>query len=187
MSQTKIYVFRADGFAEKYGETSNAYRGGWMIWTSLEKKYLPSMPKPYPDWKDQYWSRFLYACISEKDKDVTKDVWKLVEDDSPMTENEKLILASTFDWAVTKREDIPKLITEYRKCEIKNTTLGEQADIFAKILADSACNDVIAIAVTQTSVVDGWDEIGERDPCNAEETKPYNILTEDKHFYLFED
>lgn len=189
MARTEVYVFRTDGFAEKYGEVLNAWRGGWAVWISLEKKYLPSMPKPYADMRDGYFSRFFYATIDDKYTDVTKEVWRLANSDSPLTENERTVMISTFDWTVVKREHIPKLISAYRNFDVAATTLKEQADILSQILADSKCNDVIAVAFTQTTIVDGWDEIGDGwdEIGELDSRKPYNILTGDRHFWLFED
>ena len=187
MSRTEVYVFREDGFAELYGEVVNAHRGAWMVWTLLEKKYLPSMPKPSRDMPDRYYSRFFYSCMDDRGRTKLKEVWRLANADSPLTDNERMVLISTYDWAITKREDVPKLIADYRNFNVGETSLSEQADVLVKMLDDPKYNDVIAVAFNQTSVNTALWEMGEDDPARPCEQLPYNILNEDKHFYVFED
>jgi len=186
MSRTEIYIFRKEGYAEYYADVINGSRGALKIWLMLEKQYLPSLSHPGCIKPHEYYSRFAYNPKEEDSKLKRKEVWDLVREDSPLTENQRIVLKSTFDWAVCKIEDIPKLIKEYRKFD-GYTSLPEQAMILQKILDDPECKDVIAVAITQTSIIDGWDEIGDPDPVNPEERLPYNILTGNKHFYLFND
>lgn len=189
MSSTEIYVFRKDGYAEKYANVHNSWRGAYTIWTMLEKKYLQSHRPAYdPDLKHAprgYWSRFDYVSYNEEDRQkALKEVWDLAKEGSPLTENERIVFISTMDWMICEIEDLPELIKAYRTFE-GDTSLPEQANILEKILNEK---DVIAIGINQTSVAAGWDERGdEQDPENPEENLPYNILKENKHFYLFEE
>jgi hypothetical protein len=158
------------------------------VWTLLEKKYLPSMPKPYLDMPDRYYSRFFYSCIDDdRGRTKQKEVWRLANSDSSLTDDERTVLISTYDRVVIKRADVPKLIVAYRNFNGAQTSLSEQADVLAKMLDDPKCNDVIAVAFNQTSVNTALWEMGERDPANCEEYLPYNILTGDEHFYMFEE
>lgn len=189
MSSTEIYVFRKDGYAEKYARVHNSWRGAYTIWTMLETKYLPSYRPDYdPELKHAprgYWSRFDVVSYNEKVRQkALKEVWDLANEGSPLTENERIVLISTMDWVICKIDDLPKLIKAYGNFG-GDTSLPEQASIFEKILNEK---DVIAVGINQTSVSAGWDYRGEeQDPENHEVKLPYNILKENKHFYLFED
>lgn len=189
MSSTEIYVFRKDGYAEKYAKVHNSWRGAYTIWTMLEKKYLQSH-RPYydPTLKHAprgYWSRFDCVSYNEEERQkALKEVWDLANEGGPLTENERIVFVSTMDWMICKFEDLPELIKAYRNFR-GDTSLPEQAGILENILNEK---DVIAIGINQTSVSAGWGERGEeQDPENPDEKLPYNILKENKHFYLFED
>jgi len=137
---------------------------------------------------DRYYSRFFYSCIDgDRGRTQLKDVWRLANSDSPLTDDERIVLISTYDWAVTKREDVPKLISAYRNFNVGETSLSEQADVLANMLDDPKYNDVIAVAFNQTSVNTALWEMGEDDLARPCEQLPYNILNEGKHFYVFED
>jgi hypothetical protein len=177
MSSTDIYIFHSNGEPERYARIWNSWRGAHKIWRLLEEKYLPSLPKPLG--REKYYSR-LYSD-GELRSGKEDEIWKLANKESPLSDVERIVLLSTMDWAICKIEDIPKLIDAYRTFD-GDTSLPEQADILEKILTET---DVIAIGFNQTSVAEGWYGRGYTD--DEEERVPYNILKENRHFYLFED
>ena len=97
-------------------------------------------------------------------------------------EKERIVLGTTFDKVLVKREHIPTVIEAFRSF-CGDTTLPEQADLLEKIMQDP---DVIAVGWNQTSVnADNWTEYyfdGE-----TMEYKPYNCLTGADHEWLLED
>lgn len=186
MAKTEIYIFRENGNAEYYAEVPISSRGGMAVWLILEQRYLTSLPTPTWLYPGEYYSRFAYPSWEADSKLKRKEVWDLAKPDSPLTEDERIVLKSTFDYAVCKIKDLPRLIKAYRAFQ-GNTSLSEQADILINIFDDPKCKDVIAIAFTQTSVIEGWDEIGDPDPESPDDRLPYNLFTGDKHYYLYEE
>lgn len=181
MSYTEIYKFKKDGNATMLAETKNAWRGAMAVWNILDKKYLPPF---MPDWaKALGETNKEYYRSSDMMGKGLKEVWGLYDGDK-ISETDKIVLGSTFDNVVVMKEDLPKLIEAFRNFE-GETSLKEQADIFEQALKD---DDLLAVAWNQTSVNgDAWqsDETG-KDEDDEEVYLPYNILTMEKHWNLFE-
>lgn len=182
MSYTEIYAFEKDGNACFYSEVRNAWRGAMAIWRTLEEKYLLSLPFP-SGWslvnRDRnYYSR---TTATITDADAMKEIWDLAKDER-LSENERIVLKTTFDYVVVKKEDLPKVIDAFNDFE-GETSLKEQAEILVKMFND---DDVIAVGWNQTSVNgDTWGNFGGYDEEKYEDI-PYNILTMDKHWFLFD-
>ena len=116
-------------------EVRNSYRGAMAIWIILEKKYLPSLPKP---------DRLSY--------------------------NEKIVLLSTFDNVLIKRENFKKVIDAFNSFE-GETSLKEQAKIIQDFNEDK---DITAIGWNQTSVnCSPWIS---RDPVMKKQMKKYHMI-----------
>ena len=180
MSYTEIYKFGKDGNAELFAEVKNSFRGAMAVWNILEKKYLP---KYIPEWAMGDTSRE-YSRSSDFFGKALKEVWDLFYSDK-ISENDKVVLGSTFDNVIVMRNDIPMLIESFR-CFEGETSLKEQSNIIERIYNDN--KTFIAIAWNQTSVNgDAWesDEIM-LDEEDEEFYLPYNILKENKHWNLFE-
>lgn len=108
-------------------------------------------------------------------------MWK-----SPL--RDRIVLFTTFDNCLVKKEDIPRVIEALRAFEGDDhkgeTNLGEQADILQTIYDDP---ETIAVGWNQTSVtVESWENIGGYDE-EKDEAIPYNCLTGDKHYWLFDE
>lgn len=183
MSYTEIYKFKKNGDSEFIGETQNAFRGAMAIWSIIEERYLPKQRFPRVN-----------------DTTEIKEVWKLYESEE-ISEVDKLVLATTFDRVIVKKEHIPLVLDAMRKFE-GSTTLKEQADIIEDTYKND--EDLIAIAWNQTSVNHGYWEsdtsilhselekdhpLYEEDYADDEEYEvypPYNIFKEDKHYEIFD-
>lgn len=173
MSYTEIFAFNKQGEALGLANVKNAWRGAMAIWTTLEDRYLPEN-RPYKDMGKM--SRMSSPNINDQ-----KEVWGLVKDDR-LSEDEKIVLASTFDNVIVMKEDFPRLIEAFRNF-VGQTSLKEQADILHLAMGD---DDIIAIGWNQTSVnCDTWATNG---PYNEEtdESSPYNIFKQTEHWNLFE-
>ena len=179
MSYTEIYKFNKKGDAEFLDEVKNSFRGAMAIWIILEKKYLP---KYVPTWAMGDTSKE-YSRTSDFMGGGLKEIWGLFESDK-VSEVDKLVLGTTFDKVIVKKEDLENVVKAFREFE-GETSLKEQADIIEKALKED--EDLIAIAWNQTSVNSGvWEsDSGEEDEDGNQ--LPYNILNSDKHWDLFED
>lgn len=185
MSCTEIYIFGKDGTICGSGKASNAWRGAMAVWSTLERRYLPSLPKPY--WAEvtreadrDYWSRTT-QMFDVKDPEGMKKIWGLYRDDSPLSRGELIALGSTFDWVLVEASHIDELLKAFRDFQ-GETNLGEQASAIEKLVAKYP--DFTAIGWNQTSVSENqwstWDE-------EEDDYISYNCLTGDKHWWLFKD
>ena len=182
MSYSEIYSFDKKGFAHFYGEVHNANAGSLAVWKLIEEKYLPSIDDPY--WKiithGDYVSRVFISLCDSKSKAIN-EVWNLAENDSPLTEDERIVMKTTFDKTLVKKEHLPGVIRAYENFE-GVTNLKEQAEILKKALQDP---DIIAIGFS-ISLTDGWTDRGLPDPDDSDERLPYNIFTQNDHQFLGE-
>lgn len=183
MSSTEIYIFKKDGEAEFAFDVRNSFRGAMAIWKYLEEKYLPSLESLYGWPKDQYLSRTLSSAGGDM-----QEVWDLANN-TEIPIHERICLATTFDMKAVRRKNLPDIIEAFDKFE-GETHLKEQAEKIQELLDDDP--DFIGIGWKQTSVNgDDWSNIGGQESCGTcgcsceGEYLPYNILTMDRHDFVF--
>lgn len=183
VSTTEIYGFKADGYAEFIGETQNAWRGAMAVWTALEEKYLGLLPSSID--ANHSYSRLMSVFNTEKD---TQAIWDLARDER-LTDSERIVLKSTFDYQLFESKDVDKVVSAYKTFDADancDTTLKEQAEII-----EQNKDRYIAFGFNQTSVNSAfWTE--DRNTCECEYCEHckedyYNINTESDHFYLSVD
>jgi hypothetical protein len=183
MSATEIYGFDQDGDAHQVGEVENAWRGAMAIWAEVERRYLPEY---IPEWakgmSNDFIQRFHKDGFSRLtdvlNLDAMKEILELFEKNEVSLVN-KIVLGTTFDHVVVKREDMPRLMEAFRAFE-GNTSLKEQADI---IQAMYESGEWVAVAWNQTSVnADTWDQFD----FDEDKAEPYNLNRFDKHWFLFD-
>jgi hypothetical protein len=92
-------------------------------------------------------------------------------DNETVSIQEKICLMTTLDKVLVKEENFEKVLMAFRAFE-GNTSLKEQADVL------ESRDDVIAVGWNQTSVSENfW----------LDREKPYNCITEEEHWWLFEE
>lgn len=186
MSSTVIYTFTADGFCSgEMAEVRNAWRGAMAVWRTLEKKYLPPyrpcyVPKDISDDMLESYCGYVPTRLSAIDQEASKDIWNLFDrEDVDMID--RIVLGTTFDHVMVKRENIHRVIDAFETFE-GDTNLKEQAEALRELLKDE---DKVAFAWNQTSVNAGeWMHSGIFD---GEDELPYNFKTQDRHFWLFDE
>lgn len=165
MSCTEIIKFDKKGESSLAGEVKNAIRRSFAVWNYLSHKYLGRQFS-------------IFGKTSEQE-----EVWSLFEDDR-LSEDEKIILGTTFDYVLIKKEDIPRVIEAFSTLDEKEVgrvvkewrenpigiSLPKQIEILKNLLADEDC---IAIGWHQNSV-----------SCNM--WYDYNCIVGDEHWYLFD-
>lgn len=188
MSYTEIYKFNSNGDAEFFNEVPNAWRGAMQIWRTLEKKYLPPLPKP--SWMDQedydrkgYYRYQMPPSLDDNKEHLLKPVWELFGDDK-LTREDKIVLGTTFDGVIVMYENLKDVITAFESFDKNHdteTSLKQQADILKEALAD---DDLIGVGWNQTSINgDAWEKYIDA----KDEPIPYNLMNDMEHFDLFED
>ena len=165
MSCTEIIKFDKKGESSLVGEVENGIRESFAVWNYLSHKYLGRQFS-------------IFGKPSEQE-----EVWSLFEDDR-LSEDEKIILGTTFDYVLIKKEDIPRVIDAFSTLDEKEVgrvvkewrenpigiSLPEQIEILKNLLSDEDC---IAIGWHQNSV-----------SCNM--WYDYNCIVGDEHWYLFD-
>ncbi|MFW5962405.1 MAG: hypothetical protein ACOCQR_02205 [bacterium] len=182
MSYTEIYVVKKNGDVEVYAEIINAWRGAMAIWDILEEKHLPPfrpsfVPCTIPDDEIEEYLTYKPKRARSININDTKEIWDLAScDHIPFLD--KIVLCTTFDKVIVKKENIQKVIDAFNSFE-GQTSLKEQAEILTKILEE---DEYIGVTWNQTSVVRGWGKHNEED-----EYEHYNINTNDDHWFLFDE
>lgn len=195
MSCTELYSFDKTGNAHHFGDVRNAWRGAMEVWRIMEERHLPSFVPEYV--KFFYW---YHPGISQEEVEAhlgykptrcmpsfgdgenpMHEIWELANNED-VPEFERIVLCTTFDDILVRREQIPMVIDAFRRFG-GETSLPEQADVLEKMLADP---DIIAVGWNQTSVNgDSWDVMGGYDE-EKEEHIPYNCLSGDRHVWIFD-
>ena len=123
-----------------------------MVWNILSEKYLG-------------------RGFNNLDSKLERETWELFYD-SRLTDVEQVVLGSTYDYVLIKKEYIKDLITAYREFSKldERLSLDEQSDILEMLEKDDDC---IAVGFHQNSV-----------SCYMWEN--YNCLTGTEHWYLFD-
>ena len=150
MSYIEIIKFKEDKTHELAGKVQNASRHHQVIWNYFAKKYLGL----------EYFN--VHSDGVEQQK-----LWELFEDER-LTMNERIILGSTYDYVLLKKEDISLVIDAFKSFENESNLL-EETGILSSLLNDKTC---VAIG-WQSSITDMWDN--------------YDIFTEKKHWFLLDE
>lgn len=172
MSCTEIYGFDRDGVARWRGEVRNSWRGAWHVWSTLEKKYLPSLPKRWSG-DAEYVSRLNTNDASE--------LWELNRGNR-LEPYERILLLATMDYALVEAEKLSVFISVLEKwCEVYpgETNYDEQINMITLLMKE----DVSAVGFNATSVnSDGSYCLAGED----EEIKGYNYKDNVCHYFVFE-
>lgn len=150
MSYTEIFKFDKNGSSESVADIENSYRGCIAVWNCLGEKYLG-------------------VGASIFDLSVMKRIWNLM-DDKRVSFDERVVMATTLDKCLVKKEDFSKVITAFRNFG-GETSLSEQAEVLEELLEDDDC---IAVGWHQNSI-------------SCEMWFDYNCLEQNEHWWLFDE
>lgn len=159
MSYTEIYGFNKEGNVEWQADIKNAWRGAMAVWRIIGLKY--NTP---------------FDMFTEN-----KEFWELFKQKDKVTETDRIVLGSTYDNVIVKKENAKKLLNAFNSF-VGETSLKEQAEAIKCMFEDDNC---IAIAFNQTSVNSAW--VYEAYDEEKDEDISYNILSGDKHWELFDE
>lgn len=150
MSYTEIFLFDNEGNAEIFAEVENVFRGAFSVWNIMGDKYCGHGA----------------SMVSIK---KTREIWNLV-DNPKVPINERIVLFTTLDRCLIKKEDIPMVARAFREFH-GDTSLKEQAEILTEIFESWNC---IAVGWNQNSV-------------SHEQWFDCNCIKDTDHFWLFEE
>lgn len=155
MNNTTIFKFNENGESEEAANIKNSYRGCVAIWKYMGDKYLGiRVPSS--------------LIINSSDLEKMKKIWSLVND-TRITLEEAIVMATTLDDYLVKKEDVPTVIKAFREFE-GDTSLPDQADILEKLIDDESCIGV------------GWHQ----NSMTCKKWFDYNCLNETNHYWLFD-
>ena len=150
MSYVEIFKFDKNGNPQSIAKIKNSWRGAMAVWNILGKKYCGHSASPF-------------------DLSAMKRIWNLADDEHvPM--DERIVLCTTFDKCLIRKNDIPRVVSAFRIFE-GEASLKEQADVLEELITDNNC-----IAV-------GWHQ----NSTSCEQWFSYNCLEQSDHYYLFDD
>lgn len=189
MSYMTLYGFDTAGNIHEIATFDNSWRFAPTIWGKLEAVYLPPHIPAYI--KELPWyhegitieairghhislSRVLCMC----EENAMKQIWDLF-DDPKVSREHRILLGSTFDYAVVRTEELPELTAAFRTSEL--ALPQEMADVL-----DAHKDEYIAFA-WEASLFAGcsWMCLGPVDDDGN--GTPYNLLAGNEHFFLFDD
>lgn len=202
LSFVEIYAFGKDGNAFLYDKVANpdSGRGALAIWKYFEKKYLPVYrPEGTPsNISDDDLPAFLGYEPSRfnANTNAQHEVWDLVDNPSvPIME--RIVLNTTLNECLVKKEDIPKVIEAFTAFD-GETNLLQQALVLENILLSS--EDILAVGWSQDSIFpENWlnypyEDLSEPDAKDqliedCDETMArgvYNCRLYNRHYWLFD-
>jgi hypothetical protein len=164
VSRTTIYCVPETGPIYSYREFSNAFRGGWLVWDNMSRRYLKRSASEY---------------MIAGDLQPVWDLWKSLN--VPLAH--RIVMASTFDTVMVKRENLDKLIAAFGQYASDFEDPGhipEQALALRELAENQDC---FAVCWQQTSVSsDSW-MVYQGD---AEGSRPYDVSIDNDHWFLFD-
>lgn len=156
MAYTEIYIAKRNKTKWKfYGEVHNPWLGAYSFWMKLEEKYLEPLPV------NEYGIQMSRMHKHEKQDEI----WHLWF--SPkITDAERLVLFSTFDYKYLPYDKIPEMVKAMREVHWGlmegNSNFNQQADMLESIHIKFSEKEVKAVAINATSVSCHADIIGEK-------------------------
>lgn len=178
MSCMEITFFGKIGKPKFDTDIRNSWRGAMAVWNTLEDRYLPPF---MPEWAKRIGTPGdTYHRMASSNPDDAKAIWALWKDER-LSETDRICLASTFDWVIVLRKDVPELLKAFREFK-GETSLPEQADAIEKGFEDK---EIVAVGWNQTSVSENhWHS--HKYNKMTEESYPYNLKRHKEHWSLFE-
>lgn len=162
MSTTSIYRLGRD--PECIGECRNSWRGHMYVWNDVAKRHcgLPRFPLGF----------------GGNDNSEMSRVWNAFTDPE-MPEHERIVLATTMDYATVRGRDMDAVIAAFERYgkEHPESSISEQAEILKA--ADIRPNDLVGWQGTSVSEFWGTEWDSEKD-----EQTWYDPST-NKHFDAF--
>lgn len=193
MSITTIYGFNKQGSAFEAGAIQNSWRAAMAVWSELEARRLPPYVPYYLKSCNWYrdgmpydelveWNGFKPTRLAPtlgKDNPA-QEIFDLA-DDPTVPRDERIVLYTTFNKVLVKREHFREVINAFRAFG-GTTSLPEQADIL-ELLRDDDC---IAAGWSQNDICGSfWDAYNYDEETGSH--SPYNCLTQEEHSWLFSE
>lgn len=168
-SYTTMYVVDEDGGLVSHSTFDNAWGSAMLIWEYFTIKYFPDVP----------------VNNALHDHEHLKRVWALA-DDGRLSECERLVLLTTLDNAMSRREFLPTLAAHF----------FEFSDLIKPMFPATRVNSLPDQARTMIAIHNSpnawqaiaWEQTNWRPPDQPPMwSDNYNINTGDKHWFIEDD
>ena len=194
MSVTTIYGFNKKGDAFEAGAIRNSWLAAMAVWSEMEERHLPLYIPDYLKSCNWYYNGMPYDELVKRNRfkptrlaptlgkeNPATDIFDLA-DDPAVPRNERIVLYTTFDKVLVKREHFSEVINAFRSFG-GTTSLPKQADILEQLLQSDDC---IAIGWSQNDICGAFWDTYNYDKA-TESYSPYNCLTQAEHSWLFDE
>ena len=153
MACTEIYLIkRRNKRMVLYSMVGGAMRGDLYLWAQVERKYLPSAPRPwYANPKEEYTSRITETMLHPKGEQA-KELWD-IPNRPEVSRRDRVLFAMSYDGAYTLYKDLPELAEMYRTCEYTNEHLTRRAELLDQIYKDYSEKDLFGVYILSNNVV----------------------------------
>lgn len=174
MSYCELVFFR-QGKAADGIEFRNSWGGSARIWDALFNRYLKDPDVEYDSWLTRQMkpggSRALWDLGKRRD----------------LPEFERAVMMFTYDFALVKQKDFPRLAADLRKfAEAYPVQRGNVDHLvsWADAIEIQIGTDADAVAVYGTSCGERWMSVPMPDD---EDSRPYDMAVDDKHWDIYEE
>ena len=174
MSYTEMYVVPKEGPVECVSEFQNAHGGAWFVWEALYDAY-----------------EFREGEYTHQDG-VLERVWDHFKSSDRARFFERVVLGSTFDNVMVKREHWLFLASCMEEFRVKHPrtdkvcSLLDQAAMLKQLYREAPA-EIVAVCWNQTSVNgDAWTVYEPTDDDEEEDTRCYDITRDRGHWFLFD-
>jgi len=172
MSYTTLYKVSQTGKIKTYRDYRNAFRSAWLVWDTMSKLYLGR-------------DAIEFTLSGDRSLQPVWDLWK----DPNVHESHRIVMASTFDRVMVRRENLDRLVLAYDAYADAVEDPGhilEMAHALRELAQDEDC---LAVCWQQTSVSEDLWIIPVTCPTcgqDMDESRPYDINLDNNHWFLFE-
>lgn len=151
LGKVQIYKFNLSGEVDLISEIDDIFNGCFSIWNYFDEKYLEPIENPYTVKNSLKEKRFFRSYDLLK-QDSLKEIFELFDTDK-LTRNEKIILGSTFDRIIVKKENIEELINAFNSFDF-DSNLKEQSKIISEEFKKD--KNLLGICWNQNSNRNNW-------------------------------
>jgi len=169
MSRTTVCITGRDGEVHEGRCFPNLWDGAWFVWDALWRTYVDADGLTHASDRTRLWA---------------------LADDPRLTADERIALITTFDYAMIRKEEclqvagaLDRFAAHYERRRGRTSSLVQQAQYLRELAAHP---DVREVCWQASSSAEWLWETQQPDRVGVEETRPYNVRTDTRHWFLFD-
>jgi len=166
MSYTTLFLVPESGPIQAFSEFRNAFRGGYLVWDNMAKRYLGQDASMYMI------------------KNNMQPVWDIHANLS-VPEAHRIVMMSTFDKVMVRKDNLERLAIAFEQYSQDFDDPGHipsEATALRELMDNEGC---YAVCWQQTSVsADDWVVMLDD---GSDERRPYDVSLDNEHWFLFDN